>query len=81
MNYLTTGDCCRITGLSQQTIIRAIDKGLLKGFKVPGSKHRRVTTEALKEFMVTNNIPLTKLEQEGRIYNYLKSNKLRKGRT
>jgi two-component system OmpR family response regulator len=55
--YLTTGDCSRITGLSQQTIIRAIDKGLLVGFRVPGSKHRRVTKESLKSFAELNGMP------------------------
>lgn len=54
----STGEAARICKLSQQTIIRCFDKGQLVGFRVPGSKFRRVTRESLLQFMKANNIPV-----------------------
>ncbi|MBN1942321.1 MAG: response regulator [Phycisphaerae bacterium] len=54
----TTGEAAEICKLSQQTIIRCFDNGQLKGFRVPGSKFRRIPHEALAEFMRANQIPL-----------------------
>jgi excisionase family DNA binding protein len=58
----TTGEAAEICKLSQQTIIRCFDNGQLKGFRVPGSKFRRIPHEALAEFMRQNHIPLDGLE-------------------
>lgn len=58
----TTGEAAEICKLSQQTIIRCFDNGQLKGFRVPGSKFRRIPHESLGEFMRENNIPLDGLE-------------------
>ncbi len=58
----TTGEAAEICKLSQQTIIRCFDNGQLKGFRVPGSKFRRIPYESLAEFMKLNNIPLDGLE-------------------
>ncbi len=38
----TTGEAAGICRLSQQTIIRCFDSGQLEGFRVPGSKFRRI---------------------------------------
>ena len=61
-NVFTTGEVAEICGVSQQTIIRCIDKGRLPGYRVPGSKFRRVTRDNLIEFMRANKIPLEKLD-------------------
>lgn len=58
----TTGEAADICKLSQQTIIRCFDNGQLKGFRVPGSKFRRIPYESLSEFMRQNHIPLDGLE-------------------
>lgn len=58
----TTGEAARVCNVSQQTIIRCFDRGRLKGFRVPGSKFRRIPREALIEFMRANRIPLDRLE-------------------
>jgi hypothetical protein len=57
----TTGEAAKLCYLSQQTVIRCFDNGTLQGFKVPGSKFRRITRAGLIEFMVVNAIPLTNL--------------------
>jgi excisionase family DNA binding protein len=58
----TTGEAAKICKVSQQTIIRCFDNGQLKGFRVPGSKFRRIPREALYRFMRDNNIPTDALE-------------------
>ena len=54
----TTGEAADICNLSQQTIIRCFDSGQLGGFRVPGSKFRRIPHPELVKFMQDNNIPL-----------------------
>ena len=58
----TTGEAAKICKVSQQTIIRCFDSGRLKGFRVPGSRFRRIPREALYKFMKDNGIPTDALE-------------------
>ncbi len=58
----TTGEAAKICKVSQQTIIRCFDNGSLKGFRVPGSKFRRIPREHLYAFMKENGIPTDALE-------------------
>jgi excisionase family DNA binding protein len=53
----TTGEAADVCKVSQQTIIRCFDSGRLKGFRVPGSRFRRIPREALLAFMKDNGIP------------------------
>ena len=53
----TTGEAADICKVSQQTIIRCFDSGRLKGFRVPGSRFRRIPRESLLVFMRENGIP------------------------
>lgn len=58
----TTGEAAKICKVSQQTIIRCFDSGQLKGFRVPGSRFRRIPREQLFHFMKENGIPTDALE-------------------
>lgn len=58
----TTGEAAKICKVSQQTIIRCFDSGQLKGFRVPGSRFRRIPREQLFAFMKDNGIPTEALE-------------------
>jgi excisionase family DNA binding protein len=58
----TTGEAANICQVSQQTIIRCFDAGRLEGFRVPGSRFRRIPRESLIKFMKANSIPLDGLE-------------------
>ncbi|MDR0521600.1 MAG: response regulator [Planctomycetaceae bacterium] len=58
----TTGEAAKICKVSQQTIIRCFDSGQLKGFRVPGSKFRRIPREQLFSFMRDNGIPTDAIE-------------------
>jgi excisionase family DNA binding protein len=53
----TTGEAARVCKVSQQTIIRCFDSGRLSGFRVPGSKFRRIPRDELIRFMHANDIP------------------------
>ncbi|MCS7014536.1 MAG: response regulator [Gemmatales bacterium] len=58
----TTGEAAKICKVSQQTIIRCFDNGQLKGFRVPGSRFRRIPRDALYKFMKEHGIPTDALE-------------------
>ncbi len=58
----TTGEAAEICRVSQQTIIRCFDSGRLEGFRVPGSRFRRIPRDSLIKFMRENSIPLNSLE-------------------
>ena len=58
----TTGEAAKICKVSQQTIIRCFDSGQLKGFRVPGSRFRRIPRDVLYKFMKENSIPTDALE-------------------
>ena len=58
----TTGEAAKICKVSQQTIIRCFDSGQLKGFRVPGSRFRRIPRDQLFSFMKDNGIPTEALE-------------------
>ncbi|MHC4482179.1 MAG: response regulator [Planctomycetota bacterium] len=61
-DLLTTGEAAEICRVSQQTIIRCFDAGRLEGFRIPGSKFRRIPRQSLIKFMKENEIPLDSLE-------------------
>src|ERR1700761_9241560 len=58
----TTGEAAKICKVSQQTIIRCFDSGQLQGFRVPGSRFRRIPRDQLFKFMRDNGIPTDALE-------------------
>ncbi|MDB4862952.1 MAG: response regulator [Pirellulaceae bacterium] len=62
----TTGEAAKICKVSQQTIIRCFDNGSLKGFRVPGSRFRRIPREQLFAFMKENGIPTDAFESGDR---------------
>src|SRR5881398_754031 len=62
----TTGEAAKVCKVSQQTIIRCFDNGQLKGFRVPGSRFRRIPREALysgkrKILLVDDDVELVEL--------------------
>jgi len=54
----TTGEAAQVCSVSQQTIIRCFDSGRLEGFRIPGSRFRRIPRESLIKFMRDNDMPL-----------------------
>ena len=58
----TTGEAADICNVSQQTVIRCFDSGRLQGFRIPGSRFRRIPRDSLVKFMKDNGIPLNTME-------------------
>jgi len=58
----TTGEAAELCSLSQQTIIRCFDSGRLRGFRIPGSKFRKIPRDSLLKFMRENNIPMMNMQ-------------------
>ena len=61
-DLFTTGEAAEICKVSQQTIIRCFDSGRVDGFRVPGSKFRRIPRQSLIKFMKDNSIPLDNID-------------------
>jgi len=56
-NVLTTGDVAKICNVAPRTVSKWFDSGHLKGYRIPGSKDRRIPVDELNRFMKTHNIP------------------------
>lgn len=63
-DYLTTGEIAGLARCSQQTVIREIDRGNLKGYRMPGSGHRRVLIEDVRIWMRSHGIPEDMIDNE-----------------
>ena len=59
---LTTGDVARVCGVAPRTVSKWFDAGQLRGFKIPGSRDRRIPRESLIRFMRAHGIPLRGLD-------------------
>ena len=62
MKVYTTGQVSRICQVATSTVNKWFDSGQLKGFRVPGSRHRRIPRENLASFLQENGISLEKLD-------------------
>ena len=60
-NVLTTGDVARICNVAPRTVSKWFDSGQLKGYRIPGSRDRRIPVSELTRFMKVHNMPATKL--------------------
>lgn len=63
-DVFTTGEAAELCNVSQQTIIRCFDAGRLGGFRVPGSRFRRIPRSELLRFMRANNMPADVLDDD-----------------
>ncbi|MHC4844184.1 MAG: helix-turn-helix domain-containing protein [Planctomycetota bacterium] len=60
-NVLTTGEVAKICNVAPRTVSKWFDKGQLKGYRIPGSKDRRIPLNELVRFMKVHNMPITGL--------------------
>jgi len=56
-NVLTTGDVAKICNVAPRTVSKWFDSGQLKGYRIPGSKDRRIPLSELVRFMKAHNMP------------------------
>lgn len=57
-DVLTTGEVARICKVAPRTVTKWFDSGQLRGYRIPGSKDRRIPITQLIRFMRQNNMPL-----------------------
>jgi len=55
---LTTGEVAKICNVAPRTVSKWFDSGQLKGYRIPGSKDRRIPISQLVRFMKEHKIPL-----------------------
>lgn len=55
---LTTGEVAKICNVASRTVSKWFDTGQLKGYRIPGSKDRRIPVATLLDFMRKHNIPM-----------------------
>jgi excisionase family DNA binding protein len=57
-DVLTTGEVAKICNVASRTVSKWFDSGQLQGYRIPGSKDRRIPVSTLVQFMKKHNIPL-----------------------
>lgn len=58
MRVLTTSQVAKICNVATRTVSNWFDSGRLKGYRIPGSAHRRVPLPYLIQFLKENKMPL-----------------------
>jgi excisionase family DNA binding protein len=61
-DILTTGEVAKICNFAPRTVSKWFDSGQLRGYRIPGSKDRRIPMSSLVRFMKTHNIPMDGLQ-------------------
>jgi excisionase family DNA binding protein len=59
---LTTGEVARICNVAPRTVSKWFDSGQLRGYRIPGSKDRRIPVEQLLRFMKAHGMPTAAIE-------------------
>jgi excisionase family DNA binding protein len=59
---LTTGQVAKICKVAPRTVSKWFDTGQLRGYRIPGSKDRRIPLQQLIRFMKAHGLPLNGLE-------------------
>lgn len=57
-DVLTTGEVAKICNVAPRTVSKWFDSGQLGGYRIPGSKDRRIPVAELHRFMKAHGIPL-----------------------
>ena len=57
-DVLTTGEVARICNVASRTVSKWFDSGQLAGYRIPGSKDRRIPVSNLMQFMKKHSIPM-----------------------
>jgi excisionase family DNA binding protein len=55
---LTTGEVAKICKVAPRTVSKWFDSGALPGYRIPGSRDRRIPVSNLIKFMKAHNIPM-----------------------
>jgi len=63
-DVLTTGQVARICHVAPRTVSKWFDTGKLRGYRIPGSRDRRIPRKQLVAFMRAHDIPLETLADD-----------------
>jgi|TARA_B100001059_G_scaffold175883_1_gene176271 excisionase family DNA binding protein len=82
-DVLTTGEVAKICNVASRTVSKWFDSGQIQGYRIPGSKDRRIPVASLVTFMKEHGIPMDGLmsgnprvlivDQEAEVLNTLQS--------
>jgi len=61
-DVLTTGEVAKLCNVAPRTVSKWFDSGKLRGYRIPGSKDRRIPLQQLVRFMRAHGIPLNGLD-------------------
>ena len=61
-DILTTGEVAKICNVAPRTVSKWFDTGQLRGYRIPGSKDRRIPMTGLIRFMKQHSIPIDSLQ-------------------
>jgi len=56
---LSSGEVAKVCHVAPRTAQKWIDAGLLKGYRIPGSRDRRVPVEEMIRFMKHHGMPVS----------------------
>ena len=56
-DVFTTGEVAKICNVAARTVSKWFDSGQLHGYRIPGSKDRRIPVANLMQFMKAHGIP------------------------
>jgi excisionase family DNA binding protein len=62
-DVLTTGQVAQICNVAPRTVTKWFDSGQLRGYRIPGSRDRRIPLSELIRFMKAHNIPTDGLDK------------------
>src|SRR6056297_1253396 len=64
-DVLTTGEVAEICKVAPRTVSKWFDTGELEGYRIPGSKDRRIPLNSLVKFMKKHRMPMDGLKTTG----------------
>lgn len=62
MRVFSIGQVAKICRASPRAVSKWVDSGILKGYRLPESRHRRVTENELLGFLTRHGMPTDLLE-------------------
>ena len=55
-DIFTSSEVAKICGVAVRTVVKWLDSGQLQGYRIPGSKDRRIPIDCLKKFLVDHDM-------------------------
>lgn len=57
-SVLSTGEVAKICNVALRTVQKWFDSGLIKGYRIPGGRDRRIPVDELARFLEEYNMPI-----------------------